>query len=172
MALNKVSIMGRITADPELRYVGANSIPTVSFGIACQRDFKNKGTGENETDFFNCTAWRGTAEFITKYFEKGRMIVIDGRLQRHDYEKDGVKHQNVFINVENAYFGDSKNAAGTHAAQSSATAAYASASASASAPAYASAPAQAQAPAPAPVPTTDADGFMNMLPDDDDLPFM
>jgi len=167
MALNKVSIMGRITADPELKHVGANSdIPTVSFGIACQRDFKNKETGENETDFFNCTAWRGTAEFITKYFEKGRMIVIDGRLQRRDYEKDGVKHQNVFINVENAYFGDSKNATGTHAAQSSATAAPAYASAPAQAPAYASAP------APAPVPTTDADGFMNMLPDDDDLPFM
>ena len=170
MALNKVSIMGRITADPELRYVGTNGIPTASFGIACQRDFKNKVTGENETDFFNCTAWRGTAEFITKYFEKGRMIVIDGRLQRHDYEKDGVKHQNVFINVENAYFGDSKNAAGTHAAQSSTTAT----------PAYAQtqtqtqtqAPAFASAPAPAPVPTTDADGFMNMLPDDDDLPFM
>ena len=170
MALNKVSIMGRITADPELRYVGADSIPTVSFGIACQRDFKNKGIGKNETDFFNCTAWRRTAEFITKYFEKGRMIVIDGRLQRHDYEKDGVKHQNVFINVENAYFGDSKNTAGTHAAQSSTTAT----------PAYAQsqtqtqtqAPAFASAPAPAPVPTTDADGFMNMLPDDDDLPFM
>ena len=155
MALNKVSIMGRITADPELRYVGANSIPTVSFGIACQRDFKNKGTGENETDFFNCTAWRGTAEFITKYFEKGRMIVIDGRLQRHDYEKDGVKHQNVFINVENAYFGDSMNETGTHAAQGQTTA-----------------PAPTPTPAPAPAPVTDVDGFMDMLPDDDGLPFM
>lgn len=172
MALNKVSIMGRITADPELRYVGANSIPTVSFGIACQRDFKNKGTGENETDFFNCTAWRGTAEFITKYFEKGRMIVIDGRLQRHDYEKDGVKHQNVFINVENAYFGDSKNAAGTHAAQSSATATPAYAQTQTQTQTQTQAPTFASAPAPAPVPTTDADGFMNMLPDDDDFPFM
>ena len=152
MALNKVSIMGRITADPELKHVGANSdISTVSFGIACQRDFKNKETGENETDFFNCTAWRGTAEFITKYFEKGRMIVIDGRLQRRDYEKDGVRHQNVFINVENAYFGDSKNAAGTHATQGQTV---------------------ASAPAPAPAPATDVDGFMNMLPDDDGLPFM
>ena len=167
MALNKVSIMGRITGDLELKHVGANGdIPTVSFGIACPRDFKNKGTGENETDFFNCTAWRGTAEFITKYFKKGRMIVIDGRLQRRDYEKDGVKHQNVFINVENAYFGDSKNAAGTHAAQSSTTATPAYAQTQTQAPAFASAP------APAPVPTTDADGFMNMLPDDDDLPFM
>lgn len=159
MALNKVSIMGRITGDLELKHVGANGdIPTVSFGIACQRDFKNKGTGENETDFFNCTAWRGTAEFITKYFKKGRMIVIDGRLQRRDYEKDGVKHQNVFINVENAYFGDSKNETGTQAAQGQ----------TASAPA----PASTSAPAPAPAPATDVDGFMDMLPDDDGLPFM
>ena len=80
------------------------------------------------------------------------MIVIDGKLQRRDYEKDGVKHQNVFINVENAYFGDSKNAAGAHTAQGQATA--------------------APAPAPAPAPATDADGFMDMLPDDDGLPFM
>ena len=157
MALNKVSIMGRITGDLELKHVGANGdIPTVSFGIACPRDFKNKGTGENETDFFNCTAWRGTAEFITKYFKKGRMIVIDGRLQRRDYEKDGVKHQNVFINVENAYFGDSKNETGTHAAQGQ----------------TASASASTSAPAPAPAPATDVDGFMDMLPDDDGLPFM
>ena len=157
MALNKVSIMGRITGDLELKHVGANGdIPTVSFGIACPRDFKNKGTGENETDFFNCTAWRGTAEFITKYFEKGRMIVIDGKLQRRDYEKDGVKHQNVFINVENAYFGDSKNETGTQAAHGQ----------------TASASASTSAPTPTPAPATDVDGFMDMLPDDDGLPFM
>ena len=82
------------------------------------------------------------------------MIVIDGRLQRRDYEKDGVKHQNVFINVENAYFGDSKNETGTHAAQGQ--------TASTSTP----------TPAPAPAPVTDVDGFMDMLPDDDGLPFM
>ena len=80
------------------------------------------------------------------------MIVIDGRLQRRDYEKDGVKHQNVFINVENAYFGDSKNETGTQAAQGQTT--------------------SAPAPAPAPAPATDVDGFMDMLPDDDGLPFM
>ena len=148
MALNKITIMGRITQDISLRKT-PSGVSTVSFSIACERDFKNKETGEKQTDFFNCTAWRATADFISQYFSKGRVIIIDGRLQREDYEgKDGVKRQNVFINVENAYFGDSKH---TNETQSAGTSYATPASSTASAPV--------------------TDDFLSFLPSGDDLPF-
>ena len=106
--LNKVVVMGRLTKEPEMRYAGSNNTPVVSFSLACERDYKGSD-GEKQTDFFECVAWRGTAEFISKYFSKGRMMVADGRLQYRKWEdKDGNKRSTVEVLVENAYFGDSK----------------------------------------------------------------
>ena len=105
--LNKVIEMGRLTRDVELRYT-SNNVPVATFGIAVDRDYKGSD-GEKQADFFTCVAWRNTAEFISKYFAKGRMIVVDGRLQYRSWEdNDGKKHSVVEIVVDNAYFGDSK----------------------------------------------------------------
>jgi single-strand DNA-binding protein len=80
-----------------------------SFTIACDRDFKTGG--EKETDWIDCVAWRQTGEFIQKYFAKGRMIVVSGRLQVRSWEdKDGKKRKTAEVVVDNAYFGDSKSA--------------------------------------------------------------
>lgn len=106
--LNKVIIMGRLTRDPEIKKVN-NDISVCSFSIACDRDIVNKQNNERETDFFDVTAWRSTADFVGKYFSKGRMIVVVGRLQRRNYtDKDGNKRSAVDIIAENVYFGDSK----------------------------------------------------------------
>lgn len=106
--LNKVIIMGRLTRDPEIKKVN-NDISVCSFSIACDRDIVNKQSNERETDFFDVTAWRSTADFIGKYFSKGRMIVVVGRLQKRNYtDKDGNKRSAVDIIAENVYFGDSK----------------------------------------------------------------
>lgn len=108
--LNHVNLMGRLTKDPEIRRT-ESGIPVASFSIACDRDFSNKSTGEKETDFFNVVAWRNTAEFISKYFAKGRMIVISGRLQVRSWQdKDGNKRTTTEVIAENCYFGDSKPA--------------------------------------------------------------
>lgn len=104
--LNKIAIMGRLTRDPELRH--ANEVPVCSFTIACDRDYKN-GNGEKETDFVDVVAWRATAEFVQRYFTKGRMAVIEGRLQIRNWtDKEGGKRRNAEINADNVYFGDSK----------------------------------------------------------------
>lgn len=105
--LNKVIAMGRLAADVELRATGSG-VSVCSFSIACDRDFKAQD-GSRETDWLDCVAWRGTAEFISKYFSKGRMIVVEGRLQTRTYEdKQGNKRKATELVVENAYFGDSK----------------------------------------------------------------
>lgn len=107
--LNKVIAMGRLAADAELKSTGSG-VSVCSFSIACDRDFKAQD-GTRETDWLDCVAWRGTAEFISKYFSKGRMIVVDGRLQTRTYEdKQGNKRKATELVVENAYFGDSKTA--------------------------------------------------------------
>ena len=86
--LNKIFLQGRLVADPELRHT-QSGIPVASFRIAVDRDFKNQN-GEKEADFINIVAWRGTAEFVTRFFSKGRMIIVDGRLQVRDYtDRDG-----------------------------------------------------------------------------------
>ena len=109
--LNKVIAMGRLAADVELKSTGSG-VSVCSFSIACDRDFKAQD-GTRETDWLDCVAWRGTAEFISKYFSKGRMIVVDGRLQTRTYEdKQGNKRKATELVVENAYFGDSKTAGG------------------------------------------------------------
>ena len=106
--LNHITLMGRLVADPELRRTG-NGTPVASFRIACDRDFAPKDGGEKKCDFITCVAWRQTGEFISKYFTKGRMIVVEGRLEMRDWnDKDGNKRISAEINVGNAYFGDSK----------------------------------------------------------------
>lgn len=106
--LNRIAIMGRLTRDPELKDT-PGGVPVCRFSLACDRDFKDKTTGERETDFVDCVAWRSTAEFISKYFTKGRTAVVEGRLQIRPYtDRDGNKRRATEIVVSNAYFGDSK----------------------------------------------------------------
>lgn len=105
--LNKTVVMGRLTADVELKKTGSG-VSVCSFCIACDRDYKAKDQ-ERETDWIDCVAWRHTAEFICKYFGKGRMVVAEGRLQTRTYEdKEGHKRKATELVVDNAYFGDSK----------------------------------------------------------------
>ena len=106
--LNKIVLMGRLTRDPELRHTQAGT-PVASFAIACDRDFKDKQTGEKATDFIDIVAWRSTAEFVSRFFTKGRMAAVEGRLQVRDYtDKDGNKRRAVEVVADNVYFGDSK----------------------------------------------------------------
>lgn len=104
--LNHITIMGRLTRDPELRRTNSGTA-VASFTVAVDRGFGKDG--EKQTDFIDCVAWRQTGEFVSKYFAKGRMIVVDGRLELRDWtDKDGNKRRNAEINVFSAYFGDSK----------------------------------------------------------------
>lgn len=105
--LNRCIIMGRMTRDPELRSTGSGKSVT-SFTVACERDMKDKD-GSRATDFIDCVAWGSTAEFAAKYFGKGRMAIIDGRIQVRDWtDKNGNKRKNAEIQVSNIYFADSK----------------------------------------------------------------
>lgn len=105
--LNRTIIMGRLTRDPELRRTGSG-VAVTSFSIAVERDMAPQGQ-QKETDFFDCVAWRNTGEFIAKHFTKGRMIVVEGKLQTRSWtDKDGNKRKTVEIVADNAYFGDSK----------------------------------------------------------------
>jgi len=107
--LNHIIVMGRLTRDPELRRTGSG-IAVASFTIAVDRDFSPKDGGERETDFIDCVAWRQTGEFVSKYFQKGRMAVVSGRLQIRSWnDKDGNKRRAAEVNVDNIYFGDSKS---------------------------------------------------------------
>jgi single-strand DNA-binding protein len=106
--LNQIVIMGRLTRDPELRRTGSG-IAVASFSVAVDRDWPNKETGEKETDFIDCVAWRQTGEFVSKYFSKGSMIVVSGRLQIRPWvDKDGNKRKTAEIVAENVYFGEPK----------------------------------------------------------------
>ncbi len=106
--LNHITIMGRLTRDPELRRTGSG-VAVASFRVAVDRDFVSKDGGERKADFIDCVAWRQTGEFISKYFAKGRMIVVDGRLEMRDWtDKDGNKRTSAEVVVANAYFGDSR----------------------------------------------------------------
>lgn len=131
--LNHITIMGRLTKDPELRRTqGGHAV--ASFALACDRDFTGKDS-EKETDFVDCVAWRGTAEFVSKYFNKGRMAVVSGRLQTRSYtDKDGNKRKAVEIVADNVYFADSKKDADS--GSSAATAANAAAPAASNNYAY------------------------------------
>lgn len=106
--LNHIVIMGRMVRDPELRRT-QSGISVCSFTLACDRDFKSKDGGEKETDFIDCVAWRSTAEFVSKYFTKGRMMAVEGRLQLRDWvDKEKNKRRSAEIQVDGAYFADSK----------------------------------------------------------------
>ena len=106
--LNHIVIMGRLTRDPELRRTGSG-IAVASFSVAVDRDFGGRDGGEKETDFIDCVAWRQTGEFVSKYFTKGRMIVVSGRLQIRSWtDKEGNKRRTAEVVADNVYFGDSK----------------------------------------------------------------
>ena len=105
--LNKIVIMGRLTRDPELRRTQSGTAVT-SFSVACDRDYTAQD-GEKETDFIDVVAWRTTAEFVCKYFTKGRMAVVDGRLQIRNWtDKEGGKRRSAEVVADNVYFGDSR----------------------------------------------------------------
>ena len=106
--LNHITIMGRLTRDPELRRTGSG-IAVASFTLAVDRDFGGRDGGERETDFIDCVAWRQTGEFVSKYFTKGRMAVVSGRLQIRSWtDKDGNKRRSAEVVADNVYFGDSR----------------------------------------------------------------
>ena len=106
--LNHIVIMGRLTRDPELRHTQSQT-PVASFTLAVDRDFGGRDGGEKQTDFIDCVAWRQTAEFVSKYFAKGSMAVVSGRLQIRDWtDREGGKRRSAEVVVDNIYFGDSK----------------------------------------------------------------
>lgn len=107
MSLNHIDIMGRLTKAPELRYT-AQGTPVTSFTLAVDRDYQSGGN-ERQTDFIDCVAWRQTAEFVSKYFSKGSMAIVIGRLQIRDWEdKNGGKRRSAEVMADSVYFGDSK----------------------------------------------------------------
>ena len=106
--LNHIVLMGRLTKDPELRRT-ASGVAVASFSIAVDRDFGKTESGDRETDFIDIVAWRQTAEFVSKYFSKGRMAVVNGRLQIREWtDKEGNKRRSAEVVADNVYFGDSK----------------------------------------------------------------
>ena len=106
--LNHIVLMGRLTRDPELRYTQSGT-PVASFRLAVDRDFGNRETGEKQTDFIDVVAWRQTGEFVSKFFAKGNMAVVSGRLQVRDWQdREGNKRTTAEVVAENIYFGDSK----------------------------------------------------------------
>lgn len=108
--LNKIILMGRLTRDPELRHTQSGTA-VASFSLAVDRDFKGQ-SGTRETDFIDIVAWRHTAEFVSSYFSKGRMAVVEGRLQMRDWtDRDGGKRRSAEVIADNVYFGDSRRAA-------------------------------------------------------------
>lgn len=153
--LNHIVLMGRLTRDPELRRTGSG-IAVATFTLAVDRDFANGQTGERETDFIDIVAWRNTAEFVSKYFTKGRMAVVSGRLQIRPWtDKEGNKRRSAEVIADNVYFGDSKRDSGDNGY---------------SAPAYGNAaPTGGYGAAPAaPAPVSD---FSIIEDDDSQLPF-
>lgn len=110
--LNHIVIMGRLARDPELRHTQSGT-PVASFRLAVDRDFKDKNTGERATDWIDCVAWRSTGEFVSKYFTKGRMAVVEGRLQMREWkDKEDNKRITAEVVADSVYFGDSKRSDG------------------------------------------------------------
>ena len=169
--LNHIVIMGRLTRDPELRRTGSG-IAVTSFTLAVDRDFGSKDGGERETDFIDCVAWRNTGEFVSKYFTKGSMAVVSGRLQIRGWtDKDGNKRRSAEVVADNVYFGESKRSSDQQRSGS-----YDSAPGYGSAPSYGSAPAAPNyGSAPSygsySAPSAPASDFAMMDDDDAQLPF-
>ena len=108
MSLNHITVMGRLTSQPELRRTATGTAVT-SFTIACDRDFADKQSGTKETDFIECVAWKNTAEFVSKYFKKGAMAIVSGRLQIRSWtDKEGNKRKTAEVVADSVYFGESK----------------------------------------------------------------
>ena len=106
--LNHITLMGRLTRDPELRYTQSNT-PVATFSLAVERDFGGRDGGERQTDFIDCVAWRSTGEFVSKYFQKGSMAAVSGRLQIRDWtDREGNKRRSAEVVVDNVYFCESK----------------------------------------------------------------
>ena len=148
--LNKIFIMGRLTRDPELRHTQTGT-PVASFTLACDRDFKDKSTGERTADFIDVVAWRQTGEFVSRYFTKGRMAVVEGRLQNREWtDKEGNKRRSAEVVADNVYFADSKRDGDSGY--------------SAPVSGYGSAPSGYSAPA-------EGDQFAELSSDDGELPF-
>jgi len=106
--LNHIVIMGRLARDPELRHT-QSGIPVASFRLAVDRDFKDKNTGERATDWIDVVAWRGAGEFVSRYFTKGRMAVVEGRLQMRDWtDKDGDRRTSAEVVADSVYFADAR----------------------------------------------------------------
>lgn len=149
--LNRITLMGRLTRDPELRQTQSGT-SVASFTLACDRDYAAQGA-EKETDFIDVVAWRNTADFVSKYFSKGRMAVVSGRLQIRNWEdKDGNKRKTAEIVAESVYFGDSKRDGQNASAAAPASAEF------------------TQLPDTTPVPFSGSD-MQQIGLDDDDLPF-
>ena len=149
--LNHITIMGRFVQDPELRRTGSG-VAVASFTLAVDRDFKSGNSGEKEVDFIDCVAWRQAGEFVSKYFSRGRMAVVSGRLQIRSWnDKDGNKRRTAEVVADNVYFADSKSEPASTAPQASASASY-------SAPAYSA-------------PNYPASDFQMLEDDDAQLPF-
>ena len=161
--LNHIVIMGRLTRDPELRRTGSG-IAVASFSVAVDRDFSGKDGGEKETDFIDCVAWRQTGEFVSKYFTRGSMIVVSGRLQIRSWtDKEGNKRRSAEVVADNVYFGESKRSnEGGSSYSAPAAPDYGGYSAPAAAPAYGAYSAPAAAP---------ASDFAMLEDDDAQLPF-
>ena len=164
--LNHITIMGRLTRDPELRRTGSG-IAVASFTLAVDRDFGGRDGGERETDFIDCVAWLNTGEFVSKYFTKGRMAVVSGRLQIRGWtDKDGNKRRTAEVVAENVYFGDSKrdsdNSGSSYGGNTYGGNAYGGNSYNAPAPSYGGYSAPAGAP---------ASDFAMLEDDDAQLPF-
>ena len=170
--LNKIILMGRLTRDPELRHTQTGTA-VASFSLAVDRDFKDKATGDRTTDFIDVVAWRQTGEFVSRYFTKGRMAVVEGRLQIRDWtDKDGGKRRSAEIVAENVYFGDSKRD-GDGGYQSSGYASGGGYSGGYASGGYASpaAPAAPAAPSGYGAPSMGGDQFAELSDDDGELPF-
>ena len=147
--LNHIVLMGRLTRDPELRRTGSG-VAVASFSLAVDRDFRNRDSGEKGVDFIDVVAWRNTAEFVSKYFTKGRMAVVEGRLQIRDWtDREGGKRRSAEVVADNIYFGDSKRDGETGGASFSRPA----------------------APADYGMPPVGGDQFAELADDDGELPF-
>lgn len=157
--LNNIVIQGRFTRDPEIRTTQTGT-SVASFTLAVDRDFVDKESRERQTDFINCVAWRTTADFVKKYFQKGSMAIVTGRLQVRQYQdKDGNKRTATEVIVENIYFGESKHSTGNSNENGGNTSAPAPSYPSAPAPSYPSAPAESSS------------SFIDLDDDDGELPF-
>lgn len=154
MSLNHITIMGRLTKNPELRYTQSHT-PVASFTVAVDRDFSGRDGGEKQTDFIDCVAWRQTAEFVSRYFSKGSMAVVSGRLQSRKWQdRDGNNRTNWEVLADSVYFGESKRDAAGQQGDG-----------------YRQAAPATQGRTPAPAPDYHQQTFTELDDDDEELPF-